>query len=656
MNRLYRFFFCLPVLLISSVCLAQVSKDYAVLLTAEVDTITPKITLKWPPSTTATGYSIYKKAKSAAVWGTVYASPAVTDSTYIDSNVQLDTAYEYRIIRTAPGNNGYGYIYSGIKLHADDYKGKLILVVDSTYADSLSFELHRLMKDISGDGWAVVRHDVSPSDTVPDIKAIIVSEYNADPTNVKAVLLFGHVPVPYSGDLNPDGHPDHKGAWPADAYYADVNGNFTDVSINDTVASRLENRNIPGDGKFDQTSIPSPVELQVGRIDMYNLPAFAQDEKELLRRYLNKDHAFRQKLFTAQTRGLVDDNFGAFSGEAFAASGWKTFSPTVGDTNIHEIDFFTTLQVQNYLWAYGCGGGWYQGASGVGSSADFAADTVKSVFTMLFGSYFGDWDSQNNFLRSSLASKGNILSTCWSGRPHWYFHHMAMGENLGYAAKLVQNNTSTYVANYAAHWVHIALLGDPSLKMNIVGPPSILLLTPDVSGVILNWTASTDSVKGYYIYRSYDEFGKYERISPNIVNATTYLDGNPLNGTSFYMVRAVKLEQTPSGSYYNLSEGISDSIYINATAISQITKDELKAYIYPNPSDGQINISILNSRDKTEIIIYDLFGRIMAKKNIENSSSDFILPLLLNNLTNGVYVAVIKTDNAAVVRRFEIIR
>jgi len=328
----------------------------------------------------------------------------------------------------------------------------------------------------------------------------------------------------------------------------------------------------------------------------------------------------------------------------------------VGDTNIHEIDFFTTLQTQNYLWAYGCGGGWYQGASGIGSSADFAADTVNAVFTMLFGSYFGDWDSQDNFMRASLASEGKILSTCWSGRPHWYFHHMALGENIGYAAKLIQNNTATYFANYAGHWVHIALLGDPTIKLNIVAPPSALVLTPGVSGVTLSWTPSPDTVKGYYIYRSTDEFGIYEKITANIISATSYLDAFPLNGTSFYMVRAVMLQQTPSGSYYNLSEGISDSVYINATAITEIQNQAFNAFVYPNPSNGSINIRVLNSPNKTEIVIYDLFGRIIIKKNIENSSSDFIFPMQLFNLTNGVYVAEIKTDNASVMRRFEIIR
>ena len=656
MNHLHKTFLIIVLIISPVILFSQVSADYAVLVKASVDTITPKITLSWPSSNTATSYTLNRKTKIATSWGATIATLTGTDSNFVDLNVLLDTAYEYRIIRNAPSITAYGYIYAGIRLPADHNKGKLIMIVDSTYADSLSFELHRLMKDISGDGWALTRYNVSPLDSVPNIKSIIVNEYNADPANVKAVLLFGHVPVPYSGDNNPDGHPDHKGAWPADVYYADVNGVFTDTYVNDTVASRIQNRNIPGDGKFDQTVIPTTVELQIGRIDMFDLPSFPENEKDLLRRYLNKDHAFRQKITTIQNRALIDDNFGAFGGEAFAASGWKSFSPLVGNTTISEIDFLTTLQVNDYKWAYGCGGGWYQGAGGIGSSTDFASDTVKAIFTMLFGSYFGDWDSQDNFMRSCIAAKGNTLTCCWSGRPHWNFHHMGLGENIGYSTKLAQNNTSTYFVNYGGHYVHIELLGDPTLKSDIVSPPSALTLTTVASGVTLNWSPSSDTIVGYHVYRSNEEFGMYERITSNTITSTQYLDGVPLNGTNYYMVRAMKLEQTPSGSYFNLSEGISDSIYFSFTSIEQLKNKDLNVFIFPNPANKKINLRILSKQNEPiSVNIYDVYGRFVLNKIAPTISEDFILPIELNALVNGVYLIEIKSNKLKLVKRFEVI-
>ncbi len=212
-------------------------------------------------------------------------------------------------------------------------RGKLVLVVDNTYAAQLAPELTRLQQDLAGDGWTVLRRDVARTDSPVSVKNLIKADYNADPANVKAVFLFGHVPVPYSGQLNPDGHPDHVGAWPADVYYGDMDGNWTDSSVNYTQtvntdpADRARLSNIPGDGKFDQTTIPSAVELQVGRVDLANMPgrltwggpATFPSELELLRQYLNKDHNFRHKLINVPRRGIVGDYFGTRNGEAFAS-------------------------------------------------------------------------------------------------------------------------------------------------------------------------------------------------------------------------------------------------------------------------------------------------------------------------------------------------
>ena len=119
-----------------------------------------------------------------------------------------------------------------------------------TFSDSLATEIAKLRKDFICDGWLVLQHNVSRTDSVTHIKSLILADYHADSINTKAVFLLGHVPVPYSGDINPDGHPDHLGAWPADVYYADMIGNWTDNTINDTLAGRPQNQNRIGDGEI----------------------------------------------------------------------------------------------------------------------------------------------------------------------------------------------------------------------------------------------------------------------------------------------------------------------------------------------------------------------------------------------------------------------
>ena len=173
-------------------------------------------------------YTIYRKAPTDTNWGAGINLPGTTTS-YVDKNVTVGTAYEYQIVKTTSLYTGYGYLYSGINVPLTDYRGKLLLVVDNTYAAQLTNELARLQQDLNGDGWTVIRLDVNRNDSVVNVKNLIKAQYTADPTNVQCVFLFGHVPVPYSGNIVPDGHtPDHQGAWPCDGFYGDMDGTWTD--------------------------------------------------------------------------------------------------------------------------------------------------------------------------------------------------------------------------------------------------------------------------------------------------------------------------------------------------------------------------------------------------------------------------------------------
>lgn len=550
------------------------TRNYAVEVSAEVSENPASIKFTWRADSDANSYTVFRKPKTQTYWGFPVASLSGSDTTWTDTTVQVGEAWEYKFEKAGSGffQAGAGYVYAGIKAPVIEHRGKLLLIIDTTYADTLATEIERFEMDLVGDGWTVVTHGVDAGDTPPSVRAFIQTEYNADPTEVKMVVLLGHVPVPYSGFIAPDAHiPDHQGAWPADVYYADVDGGWTDLSVNTTTPTRPENDNVPLDGKFDESVIPSNVDLMVGRIDLEDMTAFTLNEGELLRRYLNKDHAWRHKEFTAKNLGVVDDNFGVLGGqEAFASSAWRNFGPLIGHQNSSAGDYRTDMGGSDtYLWSYGCGGGSYVGASGIGTTTNFLSDTLNGVFTMIFGSYHGDWDSKNNFMRAALANKGTILTCAWAGRPHWFFHHMGLGEPIGYAAPLAQNNTNLYFGAFGSRQVHIALMGDPSLRLHPVGPPM------NVAAVNVNngrdnditWTASTDSILGYYVYQAANEKGPYWRISNSIVTDTMFLDSCPLAGDNYYMVRALKLQEGPSGTYYNLSQGAFANVN-NAGSIS----------------------------------------------------------------------------------------
>ncbi|MEI8136432.1 MAG: fibronectin type III domain-containing protein, partial [Bacteroidota bacterium] len=546
-------------------------KDCSVELWANVQTAPPAVTINWVPNVGTSNYAIDRKPKNITTWTSLSPTNPSTTTQFVDNTVSLGVHYEYRVTRIASVGTltypGYGYINSGIEIPEVESRGKLILLVANTFSSSLAPEIKRLQDDLEGDGWEVLTSYISTSLAVTVVKAQIINTYSLDPTNTKALFLFGHIPVPYSGNFGPDAHPDHQGAWPADVYYGELDGPWTDVSVTSTTVSLARTQNVPGDGKFDQFLIPNSVELQVGRVDLYGMTSFTATETQLLKNYLDKDHDYRKKVFSPVKRAVLDDNFGYFSpGESFASSGFKNFGPLVTPSNVATTDYFTTMTGNSYQWSYGCGGGTYTSAGGIGSTTNFVTSNLQGVFTMLFGSYFGDWDVTDNFLRAPLC-QGKTLTNAWAGRPNWMFHHMAMGENIGYSTQVTQNNVNTYypspfsINSGIFNAVHIALMGDPTLRNDIVSPVSNVVATKVGNNCNISWSASTETaIVGYNIYLKIPSNTNYIKVNPLPIAGTTYTDLCLVNtGIYKYMVRTLKLETTPSGTYYNMSEGIADT-------------------------------------------------------------------------------------------------
>ena len=546
------------------------SERGAVRLTATVQT--SSISLSWVAIPSTTSLTIYRKIKSATSWGSAVATPSSSSLQWVDNAVASGTYYEYKVVRVSAGVTGTGYISTGIQVPATDYRGKLVLLVDNTIAPQLVSELNQLTYDLRADGWSVLRSDVSRTASVTSVRSVVQGHYNSDPTNVKALYIVGHVPVPYSGNITPDGHDDGKGARPTDGYYAEMNGTWTDATVNTTISTHTQAWNTPGDGKFDQSDFPSPLELQVGRVDLYDMPAFPGGEVQLMRNYLNKAHNYKIKGWSPTARGIVIDNL-QWLGNPIAASGFRT-APLTGNADLMPafpiLDFHTYINNQSYLWTYHCGGGQqsttdgvvtYSGTDGGASTAQLASSvTMGGVFNMALGSFFYDFDNKNNFLRAVIA-RGDGLTNCWAGIPAWYYHHMGMGDNIGYSVLQTMNNTGLYTP-LTEGWQssigrsHLNLMGDPSLRMKMVVPPTNLSVTNSGGHPLFTWTASTEAVLGYNLYQIEPTSGLVTRLNTNPVTGTTYTDAAiPFVAARDYMVRAVKLETNFSGSYNNLSLG-----------------------------------------------------------------------------------------------------
>ncbi len=664
------------------------SKDLVVPVWAEVSkTPNPTIKLKWERSGYVETYAVFKRTLDNLTFGSAIATLDSLASEWTDYNVQLNQIYEYQVLgigkKYVKENDtlfayrvftATGYTLAAIEAIPQFLRGTTLVLVDETMKDKLSNELANLKADLEAEGYNVLiqsapRAEKFDKEKVVATKQIInnLTKQNSDITNI---LLIGRIPVPYSGDFNPDAHPDHRGAWPADVYYGTADNIWTDQSINSTVASRQENKNVPGDGKFDLTNLPptSSVPIAVGRIDMYGMKLFydttkSNPELELIRKYLQRNHDYRNGKLNPEWKALVDDNFSAHSyPEAFAASGWRAFLNFFTSSNVKAEDYISTLSTKSYLWSYGCGGGSYTSCGGVGNSSDFAAKGNNGIFTFLFGSYFGDWDIENNFLRAPLAAKEGALTIGWSGRPHWFVHHMNLGEPIGTSLLATQNNNNLYLPNiyYTSQYpngalfttgtrqVHIALLGDPTLKMfnKRVPQPRNLQVTELKNGYLnLKWDAP-DGIKNwkYIIFRNTEKNSRLVLATPQPITSTEFEDKFLFDGVVNYKVFAIDLDTSRSGSFYVTSRPANGTI--KTVDVADITN--LSISIYPNPATEFITINISSLEMINKIEISDIYGNLVKgfvyNNNITNQTN-IIWDLFDNSnkkVENGVYFVKIE--------------
>ena len=528
-------------------------------------------------------------------WTQIYADTDPTTakmaSEYRDTNVTAGVHYEYEIqsaitnydcsYRTDVGYRDYQYISAGYNMPLRDQRGNLILLVESGLATSLAPEIARLQDDLVGEGYKLFRHDVAASDvtatdwkaSVVATKAIVRADYNTDPTADWNLFIVGHVPIPYSGEYSPGSHTENFGAHPADWYYACLNDNlWTDTDANTSTADYPWYWNTPGDGKFDQDYVPAIPDLRVGRVDLRNLPAFGKSEVEVMRQYLNRNHAWRHKQFTARDRGLVYS-------AGFPIESHNVFASFLGSST--NVDLAPWLNVatkpeNSYLFAASQGSGGIDHDNQLGATTDFAANHLYIVFASMFGSYYGSWDSAMNtnvVMWAPVAADGYTVAT--------YYHEnfvdvdsSAMDEAIGYeqyamGANRFRNAEARYnpyarVVNGQTFIIteplknYQSLLGDPTLRMRVVAPPTNAIVSVDGANNLLNWTSAADTnIVGYHVYRAQTTSpNDFTRITTSPVNATTYTDSGAAAGSYRYMVRAIKFLQSPNRSYYTASQGI----------------------------------------------------------------------------------------------------
>lgn len=628
---------------------AQVGLNQTVLVNATANG-DGTLTLTWPKAVFTGNYKVYKNTSTTPLnFTTATATLASTDTAWTDANATAGKSTEYAVTKVNASNQiiALGYILAGNKAAEIPSFGSVILVVDSNYILPLSNEIQTLANDLESRGQKVYITYAGRGEKVTAVKSRIQAIYDSKKPTPEYLYLLGHIPVPYSGNFSgitgdmcaypPDGHVEnsgnHTGAWPADVYYAEFEGFYTDNSVTKTTGTQSRHHNIPGDGKFDQCAPPTPLVLKMGRVDLTNMPIFGSSDTVLTKNYLDKAHKWRMDAVPYVERGLIDDNF---TGLDLSSTGWNNITACIRrDSVFGNRDYFASQNVGNYLWSYGCGAGSYTNCSGIGGTNNFNPGIYSNIFTALAGSFFGDWDVSNNFLRAPLCT-GSLLSF-WGGIPRWYAHYFALGIPMGNCAMITQNSTSQSF-NGSENKVHIDLMGDPTLTYKCVPPAGKLKLNSSNGNVNLSWIKATGKFDGYVVYKIDSVSNKWIRLNSNIITDTFFTDNNNFStGKYKYAVRTIRLEQTASGSYYNLGGGGYNWVQ-HTNTLAQTTLPTIQ--ISPNPARGEFVIQLSNS-SATRISATDLAG-----KNIPVEWTDLgdnSIKVYMPAQTSGLYLIQVHT-------------
>lgn len=587
-------------------------------------------------------------------WVTVAANIAATTPSWTDTNVELGNAFEYQVIRNTDNQLATGYVTAALNYDQTDYKGQMILVIDTSFQGSLASEIMQLKTDLTNEGWFVNELYVPRASTwnteteIINIKNEITTLYNSAPANDKPTHLFllGHIPIARSGlgEIAPDQHIENRGARGADCYYADIDGVFTDTQTFNPGGIDANAINLPGDLKWDQDYIPSSLEMAFGRVDFADLSDPNNTELELLQDYLNRLHSYKTVASGWDMGDKTAFNFG------FNNSNDASYRSLIPISNIDNVDQYSgDLPFAAWVEQNGPYQVFMQNIS-TPNSNEWATHGLDATIYSSDQSFWGYWDAPQTtfgygFIRFLLSRPNKNLGILYTTTGLNIFHQPGMGATVGWSAKRAMdhnNITNLYerpeqpfdTQNYWGR-THLQYNGDPTLRLNQVIPASNLHIIT-TNSVFLEWSASTDTnILGYHVYRSSEEFGIYNRLTNEPINSLTFTDSSGAS-LDWYMVRAVKLETTGSGTYLNPSIGINT----NAGTLSASYSKPTRFIVYPNPTSDVIWIKTkLQIKEKT---LFDARGRIVIQIIDDNKN------ISISDLADGIYYLKIESTEGHV--------
>jgi len=607
---------------------------------------------------------IYRRPAGSVSWLLVADGLTPGTPSWQDTDVSEGQVWEYLVKR--PGTWSYesevydatGFTLGALRPDRSQRQGRLILLVADDAASGLGYRYQRLKEELAADGWTLDELVVpraqgwDSGDTVVAIKSQIQARYNAAPVGDKPLCLFilGHVPLPRCGSTDviaPDDHNENKGARGCDAFYADLDGVFTDVATYHPpggLASPLA-INLPGDFKWDQDFFPSDIEMAFGRVDFADLTDVGGTELELLANYLDRNSQFRQvapgwdmgkaSAFHFGYDNSNDGSYRSLPSLTGSAQVWQNYLGAPHPQWVAENGPFQ-LYMQNVS---------------VPELSEWNAHGMHATVFSSDQSYWGFGDVPQNFsiysrIRALLALDTRCLVTLWTTTGLNIFPQACSGIPFGLSLRDIMNhNASNQLLEKApqfydteAWWnrTHFAFYGDPTLRLNQVAPPADPEVLAQGGQALLRWKSSPEAgLLGYHVYESDDLLGPFTRISASPIGDTSFV--LPAYQTNrYYLVKAIALEQTGCGVFVNPSLGVRTQ---GTIVLGNVPPKNLEAVsVFPNPVLDEI--FVLPNSPLRRVTLLDLRGAIVRTWSGQEA-------LRVPDLPAGTYVLLLEGEDGS---------
>ncbi len=121
-------------------------------------------------------------------------------------------------------------------------------------------------------------------------------------------------------------------------------------------------------------------------------------------------------------------------------------------------------------------------------------------------------------------------------------------------------------------------------------------------------------------------------------------------GTVTYTVGQIAV-QTYSNGAVSISEGVQQPYEIQTIGIDNYPNITLNAVVYPNPTLGNVQLTINNEQLEGEVKVFDMNGKFLFAKKIEGQNTE----IPMSELAAGTYFVNV-IDGTQLLKSFKVVK